>query len=176
MPGERSRGRRGGGPELIRISWRDIPAQLNARANRETMQHVLPRRFQKGIDRAAMVAGRKSANDYVSEWGRSSAPLDLDSQENRGLTLEQIVRREGAAVEEAYPMPRIDELVRTGGWTPDRADLPELLAADAAWRVDHGDSATPPVPEADDDLDDLDDTDYTDFGNASRTASEEDLP
>ena len=157
MPGERSRGRRGGGPELIRISWRDIPAQLNARANGETMQHVLPRRFQKGIDRAAMVAGRKSANDYVSEWGRSSMPLDLDSPENHGLTLEQIVRREGAAVEAAYLMPRIDELVRTGGWTPDRADLPELLAADAAWRVDHGDSATPPVPEADDE-DDEDDT------------------
>ena len=157
MPGERSRGRRGGGPELIRISWRDIPAQLNARANGETMQHVLPRRFQKGIDRAAMVAGRKSANDYVSEWGRSSTPLDLDSPENRGITLEQIVRREGAAIEEAYPMPRIDELVRTGGWTPDRADLPGLLATDAAWRVDHGDSATPPVPE-DDDEDDDDDT------------------
>ena len=156
MPGERSRGRRGGGPELIRISWRDIPAQLNARANGETMQHVLPRRFQKGIDRAAMVAGRKSANDYVSEWGRSSTPLKLDAPENAGLTLEQIVRREGTDVEAAFPMTRIDELVRTGGWAPDRADLDELLAADADWRVDHGDSAAPPAPEPDDEEDDDD--------------------
>lgn len=138
---------------MIVIAWRDVPAQINAKANGETMQHILPRRFQKGIDRAAMVAGRKSANDYVSEWGRSSVPIALDAAENAGLTLEQIVRREGAAIEHAFPMERIDEFVRTGGWAPDRVDLPGLLAADADWRVAHGDTAAPPAPEPDDEAD-----------------------
>jgi 5-methyltetrahydrofolate--homocysteine methyltransferase len=37
---------------------------------------MLPHRFQKAIDRAAMVAGKKTAQDYVGEWRRTSYPLD----------------------------------------------------------------------------------------------------
>ena len=65
MPGERLRGRRGGGPELIRISWRDVPSQINARAGGETMQHLLPRRFQKGRERKLEPAGVRLAHDFV---------------------------------------------------------------------------------------------------------------
>ena len=38
------------GSELVVISWRDIPAQVNARAGAEKHQVVLPRRFQRAID------------------------------------------------------------------------------------------------------------------------------
>ena len=154
MPGERTRGRRSSGPELVHISWRDLPAQVNAKANGETGQYILPRRFQKGIDRAAMVAGRKSASDYVAEWQRSSTPIDLDAATAAGLTIEAIARREGETIEAAFPMSRIDEYVRTGGWAPERPDLADLMAADAAAREARGEAVVEPPPDDEDDEDD----------------------
>ena len=61
------------GSELVVISWRDIPAQVNARLGAEKHQVVLPRRFQRAIDDAAMVAGKKTASEYVGEWRRTVA-------------------------------------------------------------------------------------------------------
>ena len=57
--------------ELVVISWRDIPAQVNARVGADKHQVVLPRRFQRAIDDAAMVAGKKTASEYVGEWRRT---------------------------------------------------------------------------------------------------------
>lgn len=171
MPGERTRGRRSSGPELVRISWRDLPAQVNAKANGETGQYILPRRFQKGIDRAAMVAGRKSASDYVAEWQRSSTPIDLDAA-TAGLTVEAIARREGETIETAFPMSRIDEYVRTGGWAPGRPDLADLMAADAAAREARGEAAVEPPPDDDDDEDD--DENAENAENDAVTTPEED--
>ena len=166
MPGERTRSRRSSGPELVRISWRDLPAQVNAKANGETGQYILPRRFQKGIDRAAMVAGRKSASDYVAEWQRSSSPIDFDAV-GPGLTMQDIARHEGEAIEAAFPMSLIDEYVRTGGWAPERPDLADLIATDAADREARGEAAVePPLDDEDDDEDDE--------ANDAVTAPEED--
>ena len=171
MPGERTRSRRSSGPEVVRISWRDLPAQVNAKANGETGQYILPRRFQKGIDRAAMAAGRKSASDYVAEWQRASSPIDLDAVA-AGFTMQEIARHEGEAIEAAFPMSRIDEYVRTGGWAPERPDLADLIAADAAAREARGEAAV--EPPLDDDEDDVDDEDEDDEANDAVTAPEED--
>ena len=61
--------------QLVVISWRDIPAQVNAQAGRRRHQVVLDDRFQQAIDRAAIVAGKTTAQDYVAEWRRTQHPL-----------------------------------------------------------------------------------------------------
>src|SRR5207245_724988 len=63
------------GNELVVISWRDIPAQVNARSGAGKHQVVLPRRFQRAIDDAAMIADKKTAGEYVGEWRRTSLSL-----------------------------------------------------------------------------------------------------
>ena len=68
--------------ELTVISWRDIPAQVIARAGRTRARLELPSRFQVAIDRAAMNAGLFGADTYLEEWRRTSRPCtdDLDSE------------------------------------------------------------------------------------------------
>ena len=61
--------------EVVVILWRDIPAQINGKDGEERHQVILPHRFQKAIDRAAMVAGKKTAQEYVGEWCRTSSPV-----------------------------------------------------------------------------------------------------
>ena len=67
--------------ELVIIMWRDIPAQVNGRLGAERHQIILPHRFQKAIDRAAMVAGKKTAQEYVGEWRRTSHSIVGDVAE-----------------------------------------------------------------------------------------------
>ena len=57
------------------ILWRDIPAQVTARAAEHLHRIELPPRFQEAIDQAATRAGKTSADDYLAEWrkARSSA-------------------------------------------------------------------------------------------------------
>ena len=64
--------------EIVVIMWRDIPAQVNGRDGDAKHQAMLPHRFQKAIDRAAMVAGKKTAQEYVAEWRRTSHPVTGD--------------------------------------------------------------------------------------------------
>lgn len=56
--------------ELIKIYWRDIPSQVTAKAGRKTAKVMLPDRFQEGIDRAAMRAGKGSSDAYMEDWRR----------------------------------------------------------------------------------------------------------
>lgn len=115
VPARRSRRRRSRKGGLVVISWRDIPAQVNASASGARVQRILPRRFQRAIDRAAMVAGKTQASQYVGEWRRSV--VDAGSPDP------EIAAREAAAkLEEAFPMERLNKFVKTGGWDPDRAE------------------------------------------------------
>jgi hypothetical protein len=102
------------GNELVVILWRDIPAQVNARAGAEKHQEILPRRFQKAIDDAAMVAGKKTANEYVGEWRRSSLPMPRS-----GDGIEAAARAEANRLETAFPRERLQRFVANGGWDPD---------------------------------------------------------
>lgn len=104
------------GSEIVVIFWRDIPAQVNARSGAEKHQFVLPRRFQRAIDDAAMVAGKKTANEYVGEWRRTSLPLPSEAAGPK--LAEDEVRR----LDEAFPRERLQEFVSNGGWDPDRED------------------------------------------------------
>jgi Virulence factor len=97
--------------EVVVISWRDIPAQVNGCAGRERHQVVLPGRFQKAIDRAAKVAGKKTVHEYVAEWQRRSLPLEGDP-----LTAAQ---SEAKRLEAAFPSERLKALAAAGGWDPD---------------------------------------------------------
>lgn len=101
---------RRGGNEVVVIMWRDIPAQINGRAGEERHQAILPHRFQKAIDRAAMIAGKKTAQEYVGEWRRTSYPLTGELAE----TIESIA----ASIEVEFTNERLHALVNNGGWDP----------------------------------------------------------
>jgi len=103
--------RRGGAPSLKIISWRDIPAQVNGTAGDHKVQVELPHRFQKAIDRAAMVAGLTDASSYVAEMTSELRPTD-------GTDIEAEVADLVQAIETEFPLERLNDFVETGGWRP----------------------------------------------------------
>src|SRR3954469_15617530 len=106
------------GSELVVISWRDIPAQVNARVGTEKHQIVLPRRFQRAIDEAAMVAGKKTANEYVGEWRRTALAIPADG------AIDASAEAEAKRLDEAFPRERLQAFVANGGWDPDGSAAP----------------------------------------------------
>jgi hypothetical protein len=108
--------RRGSG--LVVIFWRDIPAQVNAGAGDDKHQVILPRRFQRASDDAAMVAGKKTANEYVGEWRRESVAI-ADGADGMKAAAEQEARR----LEAAFPRERLQQFVANGGLDPDAGEI-----------------------------------------------------
>lgn len=96
--------------EVVVILWRDIPAQVNGKVGTERHQVILPHRFQKAIDRAAMVAEKKTAQEYVGEWRRTSYPLTGEL----AATIDAIA----ASIEVEFTNQRLHTLVDNGGWDP----------------------------------------------------------
>ena len=96
--------------EVVVIMWRDIPAQVNGKVADERHQVVLPHRFQKAIDRAAMVADKKTAQEYVGEWRRTTHPLVGE--------LVECVDGLAASMEREFTNDRLHTLVANGGWDP----------------------------------------------------------
>ena len=116
------------------ICWRDIPAQVNAGSGEDRVQRILPRRFQRAIDRAAMVAGKTQASQYVGEWRRVLAPGDPGDP---GAA----VAAAAARLEDEFPRSRLDAFVAAGGWDPDggvtRPDAePEVGFVTGGWDPD----------------------------------------
>lgn len=111
----RSGRRRGGTPSVATISWRDIPAQLTARAGDDQHKVLLHARFQHAIDRAAAVAGLTSTHDYVQEWRTDSVPLGT------GDVAAQLDQR-CAEIEAAHSRERLEALVANGGLDPESGD------------------------------------------------------
>lgn len=99
--------------ELIVISWRDIPAQVNAKNGRSVERVELPPRFQAAIDRAAMHAGVDDSAAYLEQWQRSSRPCGDD------LSLE--VRQEVSRLIAHFPAERLTELVENNGYQKEAA-------------------------------------------------------
>ncbi len=126
--------RRSTASEVVIIMWRDIPAQINGKSGEERHQVMLPHRFQKAIDRAAMVAGKKTAQDYVGEWRRTNQPLVGE--------LAATVDATAASIEVEFTNQRLHVLVANGGWDPASPEHP----------------GTDPAPLATDDLSVGDDT------------------
>jgi hypothetical protein len=96
--------------EITVILWRDIPAQVNGRDGDERHQIILPGRFQKAIDRAAMVAEKKTAQEYVGEWRRAGYPVSGE--------LAACVAATAASIEAEFTNERLHTLIDNGGWDP----------------------------------------------------------
>jgi hypothetical protein len=92
---------------LTVIWWRDIPAQVIAKDRRQAHKVVLHPRFQVAIDKAAMKAGKRTANDYIEEWRREGQPCGDD--------LEAEATTEAARLEAAYTKDVLARLVANGG-------------------------------------------------------------
>jgi hypothetical protein len=97
---------------LTVIWWRDIPAQVIAKDRRQAHKVVLHPRFQVAIDRAAMKAGKKTANDYVEEWRREGRPCGDD--------VEAVATAEAARLEAAYTKDVLARIVGAGGIDSER--------------------------------------------------------
>lgn len=95
-------------PELTVIWWRDIPAQVVAKAGRTTARAQLGQRFQEAIDAAAMRAGLIGTDAYLAEWRRE--PREC------GENLEAEVAEEAEWLEAAYPDDTLERLVKADGY------------------------------------------------------------
>ncbi|NQV99652.1 MAG: virulence factor [Rhodospirillales bacterium] len=93
---------------LTTLYWRDIPAQVIAKAGRTAAKRQLSDRFQEAIDRAAMRTKAHDAGTYLEEWRRGEPqPCDTD--------LESAVAAAAQALETAYDEDRLARLVKSGG-------------------------------------------------------------
>lgn len=93
------------------IYWRDIPAQVTASNDGETVKRLLAPRFQHAIDRAAGVAGLTETSAYVAQWRREATPLTA------GDNAERKAEDTAAALEGAYDRDQLEALVQAGGST-----------------------------------------------------------
>ena len=99
--------------QKILVFWRDIPAQVIIKRGRARGKAELGRRFQEGIDRAAMRAGRGSSDAYMSDWRRESSPAEATGD------LTELARLEAARLEASYDDERLAQLVANNGLAED---------------------------------------------------------
>lgn len=108
---ERRRKRTSNDPQLVTIYWRDIPAQVTARAGRQRASVALDHRFQVAIDGAATRAGMTDNDDYLGEWREERIPCGED--------LENELEKRKSELEAEFSPSVLREYVRTGGWAPE---------------------------------------------------------
>ncbi len=95
-------------PALTIIYWRDIPAQVVAKAGRSSARRELSLRFTEAIDRAAMTSGARDSAAYLAEWRHGEAlPCGDD--------LEAEVARCADQIEASYDADRLMSLAKAGG-------------------------------------------------------------
>jgi Virulence factor len=99
--------------KLVTMYWRDIPAQVSAQAGRNRQSVMLEDRFEKDIDRAAMVAGLIGSDDYLAQWRRTSRACGDD--------LAAEAAAEVGRIHAAYPRERVNSFVLNGGFDPEGA-------------------------------------------------------
>jgi hypothetical protein len=90
------------------IHWREIPAQVVAKAGRETARVQLSGRFQQAIDAAAMRAGLIGTDAYLAEWRRETRACGGD--------LQAAADEEAGRLESAFTDEDLDHLARAGGF------------------------------------------------------------
>lgn len=94
-------------PRITTIYWRDIPAQVIGQQGRKRLKQVLPGRFARAIDRAAMRAGRGSSDAYLEDWRREHQTLDG--------ALEHLVAQQVAKLEACFPRDTLESVTKAGG-------------------------------------------------------------
>lgn len=95
---------------LITVYWRDIPAQVIAKAGRSSAKVQLPDRFQVAIDRAAMRAGKGTSDHYLEDWRREAGECGDD--------LEAAARAEADRLVAVFPDELLERMVKAGGRRP----------------------------------------------------------
>jgi hypothetical protein len=95
-------------PRLTVIYWRDIPAQVKARAGRERVSTPLPDRFMVAVDRAATIAGKTTTDEYIAEWREETKACGGDLQREADL--------EAKRIDDEYSQDLIRTYVNNGGW------------------------------------------------------------
>jgi hypothetical protein len=95
-------------PQLTIVYWRDIPAQVIAKAGRKNARIQLSERFEKAIDRAAMRAKLTGTDAYLEHW-RRGAPAEC------GDDLEAAAEAAANRLENDYDDARLAALVAAGG-------------------------------------------------------------
>ena len=105
------RGRGGDVAQIVVISWRDIPAQVNAQRGREREQVILSAKFQRAIDRAKRKANIYTAHEDIAQWRRVSRPCGED--------LSAEARAEAEMLENTYSKEHLGRLGFLGGWQPE---------------------------------------------------------
>ena len=93
--------------QLITVYWHDIPAQVIAKAGRQSAKRELSPRFQEAIDRAAMVSGEHGTDAYLAAWR-----LDVGAC---GDDLEAEAAAAAARIETEFDDARLGTLVKSGG-------------------------------------------------------------
>ncbi len=93
--------------QLITVYWHDIPAQIIAKAGRQSAKRELSPRFQEAIDRAAMVSGEHGTDAYLTAWRRDVGTCGEDLDAEAAAAAERI--------EGEFDEARLKQLVRAGG-------------------------------------------------------------
>lgn len=93
--------------KLITTYWRDIPAQVTAKAGRKTAKIQLTDRFQEAIDMAAMRAGKEGTDAYLEDWRREQNECDSD--------LQAVVKAAAQELEDAFSTERLQAVVKNKG-------------------------------------------------------------
>ena len=96
-------------PQLVIVSWRDIPAQVIVKQGRKAAKRQLPERFEQAIDRCAMKVGARDQDAYLAEW-RKSAPEDRDGEP------EAIAEAEATRLDAEFDPERLKALIANEGW------------------------------------------------------------
>lgn len=96
-------------PDVTIVYWRDIPAQIVVGSGRRAAKRVLPGRFERAIDRAAMKVGATGTDAYLEDWHRA-APYAVDGG------VEEVATAEAARLDREYDARRLGALVENGGW------------------------------------------------------------
>ena len=99
-------------PEIIIVYWRDIPAQVIAKAGRKTAKRVLPERFEKAIDQSAMHAKLRDTDSYLEHWRRGEGVPCGDDLEAEADAL-------ATKLDTEFTDEVLANYIRAGGLTPD---------------------------------------------------------
>ena len=94
------------------VYWRDIPAQVIVKQGRQSAKVKLSERFEHGIDRAAMRAGRGGSDAYLEDWRRENEECD-------GSDMQAVADARAAELEAEYDDARLEKLIKAGGNTPE---------------------------------------------------------
>lgn len=93
--------------KLIITYWRDIPAQVTAKAGRKTAKIQLTDRFQEAIDMAAMRAGKEGTDAYLEDWRRKQSECDDDIQ--------AVVKTNAQELEDKFTTELLQAVVKNQG-------------------------------------------------------------